>query len=378
MAGYLVLETAAFLDIAKKANTVAASRGEAYEKAAGVVLEYNGTVVCVRATNLDIFYTEWIEHLGVSTEQFSWRLSSRLLNAISNSLPTGTGSTVRLEVKPESEYRLTFTSGKNMRASMPLMLMNGFPDWGVFSPDTLIEVPGFTRAISMVDWASSEHETPAVLKGVHFDGERVYATNKLKACWARFVMNTTEPFTIPAAVVAQLVKTNGGGDAKLEYLGDKLHIMPNNHSQIQVIAFDEKYPNVQMLWNTVPPHWFPIRKTPALEVLNRAVPLGTTDRQPGMYVKLGKQELVAYAKTETDGATSGDTLELLGYLDHPRVEYFFVPSVLIAAVENAPEEDVTIQYDRDNPGRPWFISCGDEYSALISPRRQSSPATPAP
>jgi len=41
MAGHLVLETAAFQDIVRKANTVAASRGEAYEKAAGIVLESN-------------------------------------------------------------------------------------------------------------------------------------------------------------------------------------------------------------------------------------------------------------------------------------------------------------------------------------------------
>jgi len=332
----------------------------------------------VRATNLDIFYTEWLDPQSLSDTPFTWRLSARLLTAIANSLPNGPSATVKLEVKAGAENKLVFTSGKTMRASMPIMSLDGFPEWGVFAPDTLVEVPGFTRAISMVEWATSEHEVPAVLKGVHFDGERVYATNKLKACWAKFKMSTTEPFTIPANVVAQLVKTNGGGDAKLEYQGDKLHIMPNNHTQIQVIAYDEKYPQIRMLWDKVPPDEFVIPRTAALAVLNRAVPLGTTDRQPGMYVVLGKGQLVAYAKTETDGATSGDTLETPGYLNHPRVEYFFVPAVLIAAVENAPEERITVLYNREQPGKPWFISCGDEYSALISPRRQSSPATSAP
>jgi DNA polymerase III sliding clamp (beta) subunit (PCNA family) len=376
MAQFLVVENAAFMDIVKKANTAAAARGEAYEKAAGIVIEFDAETqqVRIRATNLDIFYIEWIDYVEVCDESFRWRVASKLLNAIAQQLPSGTGKTVKFEVLAAKPGKLTGISG-TYRVSLPLMDPNTYPHWGIFDPSELELVSGFTSAIQQVEWAASTDEVPANLKGVHFDGARVYATNKIKAAYAALTVPVTESFTIPAGVVAQLVKTNGGGNAKLLYKGDRLLVLPDDHTQIQVICYGGTYLPVQMLWKNPPANWFTVDKGQILEVLNRALPVTQNDRQPGAFIVLGKERLAAYGSSGHDGPTSGDAMAVPGFLDHPRSKYYFTPENLIQAIEAAPSNEVTIQYELDVPKKPWIISAGEQYSAVISPRAIPSGTT---
>ena len=375
MLQYLEMENAALAAVIKNADSAAAQRGEAYNKAAGVVIESNGAgMITVRATNLDIFYTEWLDVKSASPDPFTWRLASRLLVAIASSLPSGPGKFARMEVTDADPNRLKFKSG-TAKASLPLMPLDTFPTWGVFSPDNLVDVPGLTRILTMVEWAVSDDETPPVLRGVHFDGSHVYGTNRLRAARAQFEVGMiTEPFTIPVDVVGRIIRTAGGGDSKVEYLGDRLHLMPNPHTQIQVIAYEEKFPNIANLWITnQPPDEITISRTRALEIFNRALPISVTDRQPGMYVVIGAEKLAAYATTEDGSASSGDVIEITGHGRHVRTQFFFIPQNLIAAFDAAPSENVQVNYDRNDPAKPWIISCGDEYSAIVVPRKKSAP-----
>jgi DNA polymerase III sliding clamp (beta) subunit (PCNA family) len=323
---FLIVENAAFMDVVKKANQAAAQRAEAYAKAAGVVIEYDPDTkqVRIRATNLDVYYIEWLDYVEGGEEPFRWRVASKLLNAIAQQLPVGNGKTIKLEILAARPGKLTGISG-SYRVSLPLMDPNTFPAWDIFDPSDLEMVTGFTDAIQQVEWAAASEDIPAILKGVHFDGDRVYATNKVKAAYASLKAPTTGSFTIPAAVVAQLVKTNGGGNAKVRYDGERLLVLPDAHTQIQVICYGGEYLPIQKLWENPPSSWFTVDKGEALQVLNRALPVTQNDRQPGAFILLGKGKLIAYGSSGYDGPTSGDEMVIPGFLDHPISKYYFTP-----------------------------------------------------
>ena len=364
---FLVLENAGFADVIKKAATVAASRGEAYEKAAGIIIQSNELGVTVRATNLDIFYTEWIDPIEQSDEHFIWRVSSKLLSSVTGALPIGPGKTVTITNDDDKPGYLTTLSNR-YRSSLPLIKIDTFPDWGVFDPDIMTETKGFSRAISLVEWAASTNQDPPKT-GVHFTGSMVAATNGYRVATAAFAMPTSEPFTIPAGTVGQLVKANGGGEAKLRYDGNRLLVLPNAHTQIQVTAFGAQYPNISRVLTTIPPDEFEVNKEEFLSVLRRAEPLSNTDRTPGIFLRLGNKTISAYAITEVDGASAGDVMDSPGHLDHPVRTYFFIPTNLIAAIETAPDSVIKVKYWLDNPAGNWFIYSGNEYVAIVAPRR---------
>src|SRR5678816_933447 len=110
-------EIAGLADTLKKAFACTPKKGAAWDKSAGIVFEFNPTdreSMIIRATNLDVYYMEWVDALKVSgPDSFvRWRFPSALITGVVGSLPIGSGKTVTFEDKTGECKQLQMTSGR--------------------------------------------------------------------------------------------------------------------------------------------------------------------------------------------------------------------------------------------------------------------------
>ena len=367
----LTLENAAFADVIKKANSVAAAKGEAFDKAAGIVIEHDGEIgTRIRATNLELFYTEWLDSSVESDDKIAWRVSSRFISAIAGGLPIGSGKTVTLS-GDDSTGMVTLKSGR-ITSHLPKLNMKSYPNWGIFSPDALTPCNGFAHAIEKVQWAAAR-DGSVPLSGVHFTGEQVIATNRYMLGVMPLEMSAPEPFTIPGSVMAQLVKSNDTSGTTLVALDPdtkKLFVMPNQHSQIQVVTYAVAFPNIQPIFRQIGDGTLRAGKQDLLDLLQRTETLSNIDRNPKLSVWIGKDQIAAQSMLENhDGAMLGDVIECSG-ADHKRSRYSFTPANLIAAIQNAPGSEVEISYWIDNPSGFWCVASDGGYQGWVVPRKR--------
>jgi hypothetical protein len=55
---------------------------------------------------------------------------------------------------------------------------------------------------------------------------------------------------------------------------------------------------------------------------------------------------------------------------HDRVEYHFTPKNIMEAIENAPSEEITVFYNKENVKAPFRVNGGSGYEAWVMPRVQ--------
>jgi DNA polymerase III sliding clamp (beta) subunit (PCNA family) len=371
MAAEITVENASFADVIKKANSVAAAKGEAFDKAAGIVIQHDPEVgTRIRATNLELFYTEWIDAIDAPNEKVAWRVSSRFISAIAGGLPIGSGKTVTLSSEP-TDGMVALRSGR-ITSMLPKLNVNSYPEWGVFDPDALTPCNGFGHAIDKVEWAAAR-DGGVPLSGIHFTGEMVIATNRYLLGAMPLELAAPEPFTVPGSVMAQLVKSNDTSGTTLVALDPatkKLFVMPNQHSQIQVVTYAVPFPNIEPIFARRGESTLRVGKQDLLSLLQRTESLSNIDRNPKMNVWVGKDQIAAQSLLENhDGAMLGDVIECEG-APHKRSQYSFTPANLINAVQNAPGNEVEISYKVNDPSGFWCVASDGGYQGWVVPRKR--------
>lgn len=367
----VVFETATIADAIKKAERIAPSKGSAFDKAAGIVLSIDPAsgLVVVRATDLRIYSMEWVTSLSIEGDApVEWRLPSKLFATVLAGLPIGTGKEVTLEEISTGRNRLvTLTSGRT-KAKFNLMEVDYYPVWDVFSPDDLTETDNMGGRIAMVEWAASQAEDPP-LSGVYFDGEVVKATDQYKLTIAPLkIPHLTEPITVPAGILGQVLKETGEVAVGVSDNGHLL-IMPSPTVQIMATIFGAAYPNtarIEAMADT--PNRVKVHKASILEVMHRASAFSGSERYPVLKVFFGQEEIAVMMLTAEVGALA-DVVEVPGYCDHRRVEMRFGPKNIIQAIENVPNDHLTLGYNAENGMSVLHIDGGSGYQSWVMPRK---------
>lgn len=365
-----VFETATFADVIKKADRVAPSKGNAFDKAAGIIIAVHPgdeANVVVRATNLNVYSMEWVDFVELSGEPVEWRIPSRLFAQVIASLPIGTGKTVTLEeVTQNGKTHLALSSGRT-KAKFNLMQVEHYPAWSAFDPTNLIKADNLGGKIAQVEWAAAKSDADSQLEGVHFDGEHALATNRYRlACAELHIPDLPASVTVPAGILGQILKQTG--EVMIGVTEHQLLLMPDDSTQIRAILYGGEYPKVERIMNREYPDILKVRKTPLLEVMTRATAFAGADRFPKLRVFIGREEIAVMMDNEEVGLL-GDVVEVAGYATHPRVEMFFTPQYLIDAVTFAPSEEIEIHYDHENPSRIVYIDGGSGYEVWVMPRK---------
>lgn len=368
----VVFETATIADAIKKADRIAPTKGTAFDKASGIVLTIDPSsgLVVVRATDLRVYSMEWVTSLSIEgTEVVEWRVPSKLFATVLGGLPIGTGKNVTLQEVSNGRNRyVQLTSGRT-KAKFNLMQTDYYPVWDVFNPDDLIEVDDVGGRIAMVEWAASKADDPP-FSGVLFDGMNVRSTDQYKLALAPLVIpNLTEQITVPAGILGQVLKETG--EVKLGVSNDgHLLLMPEPTVQIKSTVYGVPYPDTARIEAfRARPNTVKVHKAPLLEIMQRASAFAGNERFPILRVFFGREEIAVMMDTKEVGVLA-DVMEVPGYCDHPRIEFRFGPSNIIAAIEHVPNEVLNIGYDPTNNKSILYIDGGSGYEAWVMPRKQ--------
>lgn len=330
MSTKVVFDSAVFRDAIKKAVDVAPkASGAAFDKAHGVIIEVmpEDKQVTVRSTDLETFYTNWMECTSIEGEEAMWRLSANFFGGLIK------------KIKPDREVVLTqdgdqlyVTSGATLRASFSLADTDSYPHWDIFEEDNLVDVSGIGNALKMVTWAAADSSDSA-LASVHMTGEYVEATNRYKAC--RFPLKVPglpeEGITLPMSVVDVLV--NIKGDVRFGFDGNSALIMPDDDTQIKAVCFDTQYPNLNILFDIEHTDRLQFNSDDFIHMIDLTSVIAEGDRLSRLTFWLGREQIAAMTTNETDRLR--DIMEVPGQATHSnRVEIRCDPKYLIGALSN--------------------------------------------
>lgn len=365
----VTFETAAIADAIKKADRVAPGSGEAFDKAAGILIVISDELT-IKATNLDLYSTQWVDPIKFEGDHTAWRLPSKLLNMVMASLPIGTGQEVVMwDEQVGQHYQVHLQSGRT-KARFYQLNVDHFPNWAPFNPDTLSPVADVGGRLAQVEWAAAKSEPP--FSGVNFDGEYAIATDRYRLARVPLAIPGIEPgesITAPSSILASLLAQTG--EVAVGVDGSQLLVMPDDHTQYRAILFGQKYPSLKRVMDTKMPDSLTIRKQHLLDIMARAVTFSGADRFPCIHCFIGKEEFAVMMNNDEMGRL-GDVLEIPGQAFHDRLAIKFTPKNIIEPIERAPSEEITIFYDSSNSLSMFKIDGGSAYEAWAMPRAKES------
>lgn len=361
----VTFENATIADSIGKASRVAPTKGEAFDKASGILmsLDADAGIVTLRSTNLQVFYLEVVDAVEVEGEG-EWRFPSAIIAAVVAKLPIGSGKQVTFE-KVGGEVHMK--SGRTT-AKFRVMDATYYPKWDPFDPDKLEMVPDLGARIKQVEWAAMEGNE-AIYAGIHLDGQHVMATDRIRVAVAPCEAEPIyKPITIPAGILKPVM--GNLRDVAIGIDEGMFLLMPDVSTQLKTRIYDKDYPNIKPLLDRELPQSVKLRKAMLLEIIERAEIFAMRDRSPKMTFIVGKGE-IAVMCADVDTGLLGDAMELDGQCDHKRHRIVFTPKNLKEALTAAPSDEIEFQYDVDQPLKPVRIDGGSGYIALIMPRKET-------
>jgi DNA polymerase III sliding clamp (beta) subunit (PCNA family) len=357
----ITFENAALAECIKKADRVAPSRGSSFDKAAGIVIEASEDSVCVRATDLTIYYTEWITADFFEGDPIQWRLPSKLFAQIVGSLPIGSGKTCTLE---NQDGKIMLISGR-IKAKIPLLDIDYFPTWQPFDTEALVGTSDVGGRLEMVEWAAAKDNQPP-WAGVLLDGTHALACDKYRLARVPLsVPHLESPIIVPSNLLSGLIRQTG--EVQMFAEGTNMMLMPDEHTQITTVLFDGQYPSLSKLLDTEYPLAITLKKAQLLEIANRVRGVVQSDRMAALSFIIGREEVVVMM-SDAEAALM-DAIEVPGQATHERVTIKFAPNNLIEAVDKVPSDQVRIDYDPEHLMKVVHIDGGSGYEAWIAVRK---------
>lgn len=365
----ITFETATITDVIKKASKIAPTKGPAFDKAAGILMEVRPNdpeaQVTVKATNTDIFYLEWTNSLAVEgDEDWVWRIPSQLLAQILSSFPMGQNSSVELK---QVQGRLQIVCGKT-RATISLMDPGYFPQFDPFDPSGLQEVKGLAARMTQVAWAADKSTVP--MNGIYLDGSTAVATNRYRLARVPLEAPFSEPVTLPQDVIAPLMKETV--DAMVGVFNGKFYMMPDDDTQIVANVYAAKFPDVKRALNPQRPAFVEVLKDQLADSINRMMLLVASDRYPRLDITFGDERIHIALRAEGTGLIE-DQIDVDGQAVHEDFTNYFDPKNMLDAIRNCPNSKLKIGYDASNARVPFYIDGGSGYEAWVVPRAKTAP-----
>lgn len=363
----VTFETAALADVIKKADKIAPTKGAAFDKASGIVMQFDprqsSMLAVVRSTNLEVFCMEWVNVADWDGEPAVWRMPSYLLAQIVGSLPIGTGKTVTFTSEPSGHsYHVEMKSGR-MKARFYPLDVSYYPEWSVFNPDKMFPVSDLGGRIDQVEWAAGKSDPR--LAGVYLDGQYAIATDTYRlACVPLPIPDLAEPIVVPSGLLGQTLRQTG--EIHIGVDETTLLIMPDDHTQMKTVIYDVEYPNINVVLEREFDTSIKVDRDIVLEIMNRVNAFSLGERTTAFRVFFGKDEMAVFMSNEQMGQI-GDVVTVSG-ADHDRFEMQFTPKNVMDAISKAPNKDLTLHYNKGQARSMLKIDGGSGYNAWVMPR----------
>jgi DNA polymerase III sliding clamp (beta) subunit (PCNA family) len=347
---------------------VAPSKGAAYDKAAGIVIQgfYQPSPrVQVRATDLECTYLQRVDALNMSGDPQRWRFNSTVLAGVLAGMPMGSGSQVTLLDLPDTG-QVKISSGK-VRAKLTL-LRGDFPDMQPFDETGMDTVQEFGARVEQVSWCTDPKSH--ILQGIHIDGTDLIACDRQSAVIVPCKVPVDAPVTAPLSALTGLIKN--AGDIGLRASHNKLQLLVDQDTQITSTLLVEEYPDVRRVMRDDFAHEITVVREAFLEAIERLLVMVKGDRYP--LVKLGFMPgRLGIVVEDGENGRMENEIEVVGGPADLLV-ICFTPAYLLNSVGQSRASRVTIKF---GPGNDRSLSVqAQDYRADVMPRVKG-PATNA-
>lgn len=359
----VVVENATLADAITKAARISPIKGEAQDKAAGILIELrpgSKSPLRVTATDLQVTYFQRVAIVNTGDEAATWRVPAQAFSSFVASLPMTPGRHVTLT---EKDGVIEVKSGRS-KAKIR-RISDGFPKVKLFDPKPLVAAPSFARRVQQVAWAASRNANDGVLGGVHIDGERLIATDSYKVAIVPCIVPIDRPVTAALSTLTSVLRNVD--DVRLHATDRLLQIMPDDDTQMTCTLYGKDYPNVMAAIGTMPhPHKVTLSKEALTTSLDRMLSLGKNGDIPKCRIVLGKGTC-DFDLSVIDVGEVADSVDVDGGPDEP-VSYYFNPQTILGAVRNATRDAVTIEFG-DDPLKIVHFYDGSGFDSYLMPMR---------
>jgi DNA polymerase III sliding clamp (beta) subunit (PCNA family) len=360
----VTFENATIADSIVKAARVAPTRGEAFDKASGILmsLDADENTVTLRSTDLQLFYLEVVDAIQVEGSG-DWRFPSVIISSVMAKLPIGSGKTVTFE---QVNNEVHMKSG-SIKAKFRVMDPSYYPTWSPFDPNLLEMVPDLGARLRQVEWAAME-DGELNYAGIHLTGTQAMATDRYRLA---IVPCEAEPISRPITIPAGILKPVLGNlrDVAIGLDEGMFLLMPDTSTQLRTRIYGRDYPNILGLLQSDWTEKVKVHKQSLIEVIERAAVFVANDRSPSMTFIVGKSQ-IAVMCADVEVGLFGETVDLPGQCIHPRHQILFTPRNLTDALVAAPSEEVELHYNPEITKLPVKVDGGSGYVALVMPRSQ--------
>lgn len=369
----VTFETAVLADAIANAVRIAPLTGREVEIFAGFYFEVRpndggSSEVNIRAANGSIFFTEYMDAVEIEGEAVDWRIPSRQISSFMKALPSGSGKQCTLEEVPGESGAGSMLRVSQNRSVCHLSLLRTdyYPDWELFSEEDTTPVSGFGERIGQISWAVDKGDMPPI-NGVHIDGNRLVATNKIRVASVPCEVNLgdRDPVTIPVAMLAPLLTQMV--DIRVGIVGNFLCMSPNSRTQIKCVLLADDFPNCDNALEMEHPNVVLFDRDQAVDMANRVLSI-STDRQQALDITIGEEEIQFFAQGETSAEQTIDYLDIMGQADHAKHLIRFGPENFLDAVSKAPNKEIMMFYTEGKPRRAVKFDGGSGYTVIVQPR----------
>lgn len=372
----ITLETTSLADVIKRAAAIAPTRGDAFDKTAGVILQINAlaSTVTVMATDTSVFYMENMSVVGLEGDSTTWRVPSQIFAGITGKLPMGSGNQVTMDDQVPGKFNKIVLRCNKLVAELNKLDMAHYPLWSAVDTSTLTPVQNFGAAVKQVMWAASN--TGTTLAGVALFPDSVCATDRFRMARVELDTGLVETLVIPGKILAKVLPDNG--EVSIGHVGTNFMISPNEWTQIRTVTGADPYPNVAAVLGRQFDATSHFGKTEFMNMLNRSMDFTGGSREASVSMFLGKGEVALHMDNREVGLF-GDLVDASGDAEnHKRIKIIFLPENLRDAVAVFPGEVITMKYnlDRTAEARKLAVSFTNEanYNSLIQPMRPPTEA----
>lgn len=358
-----IFEVAALADAVAKANRIAPTKGAAHDRAAGIVIEVDPSLieaVVMKSTDLDVTFRMVVNSLELGDEKVTWRVPSQLLNGVVSTLPINQQSSVSL--RDNGDGNLYFICGKT---KAKLRLITGdYPTWQAFPVDSLATVPGLARRLQQVSWAVDGKGT-GVLSGVHMDGEHLFACDRTNMAMVPCKVPIDRSVTAPLSDIASLIKNTS--EVAMRAGADRIELMPDSWTQTTCVLYADEYPDIKnMMSKYTQTGEILVINEELSAALDKMLVLVKAERYPTTTIKIGDGSM--YLEMEVpDVGKIADEIEVVGGETGDPFVITFSPDTLKQALMASGREKVTLKYGPNNM-KPMVVSDDNEFLALMMPR----------
>ncbi|AKJ72484.1 DNA polymerase III sliding clamp beta [Gordonia phage Amore2] len=368
MATVIEFNNATLADAIKRANTVAPTRGREFDMFKGFVFDINPDeeFVTLRATNGELYYTEYLYPVNMEVDQaVSWRVSSVSTPGIISNL------SVKGNIKMKDEGgKIRMTSGR-MKATTPLIRGGEYPDIEhfLYEPENMIQMTGLGARMDLVGWATTNDGMPPRC-GVYMDEDYLCATNGIALVRVpneyKF-KDGRENVVIPYQLVAPILRTLE--EVEVGVIGNHLVMSPTEDILIKCTMFDPGFDPVNRVMEKEYEASISFNRDEVVNALNRVSKVGRADRQIALDVFIVGEMMTLAIRDRDSSEEIEESILLIEDAPHDElVRYIFSIEFFTEAISKSPTKELTMFYNPSKPVSVVKVQAVGGYEAAIMPR----------